>query len=283
MLPDGRKRHKTWGSLPVGRQDVLCLSLTMNFLLCLALLYLGVVVNDTTIQAATSSTGVVGVGNEQIWHGGHPADDRRGSCWCGADDQYCMCTPNVAIDLIILTPPSAVEDSNNRNNDNHHNDYDVWLVRRKDTNQLATMGGFVDVNETVEHAVQRELKEEMGVDLIEAAATGTTVSTSFFFGPDTGNSHLPIRLVGVYSDPRRDNRRRNVSIVYAIHLKSDIHPQAGDDAKEVIKISLNDVEKHEYFSDHRTILLDYRAKLRGEASNLNTQGDFAADVYRSTC
>jgi hypothetical protein len=80
-------------------------------------------------------------GYERTWHGGHPmAQDHKGSCWCGAEDGYCMCTPNVAIDLILVS----------KSDNNNKDDSFLWLVQRKDTNQLATMGGFVDVGETVE-------------------------------------------------------------------------------------------------------------------------------------
>lgn len=120
------------------------ISLALNALLVLYFFYSSFstkrIGGDTTTYNAIDNT----IGKEMVWHGGHPKEARAGSCWCGKDDGYCMCTPNVAIDLII------------RSGDNH-----VWLVRRKDTNQLATMGGFVDVNETAEHAVKRELMEEM--------------------------------------------------------------------------------------------------------------------------
>ena len=39
---------------------------------------------------------------------------------------------------------------------------DVWLARRKDTGQYATVGGFVMLGESVEQAVFRELQEETG-------------------------------------------------------------------------------------------------------------------------
>lgn len=174
---------------------------------------------------------------------------------CGGDDEYCMCTPSLAIDLIITSSSSSDGKSNGANLAEY-----VWLVRRKDTDQLATMGGFVNINETVEHAVKRELQEEMGYEL-----------------------SYPPRLVGVYSDPRRDNRRRTVSAVFAVHMKDDFQPQVGDDAKEVIRISIDDIELHSYFSDHRTILVDYLSQIRGETFRESTKGDFAADIVRSTC
>ena len=226
---------------------VLQLSLSINFISILALLYLSLGVNDRTHSRDKVTE------TATVWHGGHPAEDRSGSCWCGTQDKYCMCTPNLAIDLIITS--SGVE-----NNQEGTADF-VWLVRRKDTNQLATMGGFVDVNETVEDAVKRELMEEMALTLRE-----------------------PPTLVGIYSDPRRDNRRRTASAVFAVHLSADIRPHAGDDAKEVVKISINEIENHTYFSDHRTILLDYRSTLRGEVvEQHSTEGDFAEDILRSTC
>lgn len=197
-------------------------------------------------------------GDAQTWHGGHPiAKDHKGSCWCGAEDHYCMCTPNIAIDLILVAPdPSTTTDM-----DHHY----VWLVRRKDTSQLATMGGFVDVSETVEAAVHRELKEEMGI---------------VFDGKEE-----PLQLLGVYSDPRRDNRRRNVSVVFVVQLKHDVEPKAADDVKDVQKIALSQIEDHDFFSDHKIILLDYRHSLlhnKGGGNNNNkaTLDDILAEHHK---
>jgi ADP-ribose pyrophosphatase YjhB (NUDIX family) len=163
-----------------------------------------------------------------------------------------MCTPSLAIDLILVSSDKEF----------------LWLVRRQDTNQLATMGGFVNVDETVEHAVTRELKEEMDIDLMKEGSHNSPVVTLF----------------GVYSDPRRDNRRRTASAVFVVTLDEDVHrPKAGDDAKEVKRISINDIEKHSYFADHRTILLDYRRFVRGQSPKQSTLGDFAPDIARSTC
>ena len=68
---------------------------------------------------------------DQTWHGGHPASHKSGSCWCGGEDGYCMCTPAVAIDIVLY--------SKRKGSDN--DEYDVWAVRREDTGQLATIGG----------------------------------------------------------------------------------------------------------------------------------------------
>jgi 8-oxo-dGTP diphosphatase len=220
---------------------VLVLSLALNAVLVVAL-FLTLTVSSTKMFPLTARQSLRG---ETIhWLGGHPADSQSGNCMCSAFDNYCMCTPSLAIDLVIASGTDH-----------------IWLVRRKDTQQLATMGGFVNVGETVEQAVKRELQEEMGIDLIK-----------------------PPQLLGIYSDPRRDNRRHTVSSVFAVHLDGEEKPIAADDVKEVKRIPLADIEKYEYFADHKTILLDYRQSLQGDAISVATsEGDFASDVQRSVC
>ena len=157
-----------------------------------------------------------------------------------------MCTPNLAIDVVIVSGDDPQT---------------VWLVRRRDTNLLAVMGGFVETGESTEAAALRELKEEMGVRTV---------------------SRAPV-LLGVYSDPQRDNRRHTVSAVYAIYLNPGEKPKAGDDAKEVFPMNLDDIETHEYFADHQTILLDYRNLLRGKPLGTATIRGFSNQVGRSSC
>jgi hypothetical protein len=70
------------------------------------------------------------IGKERTWHGGHPAQDRPGSCWCGGDE-YCMCTPSLAVDVVLYSRTESKDG------------YSVWVVRRRDTGQLATIGGLV--------------------------------------------------------------------------------------------------------------------------------------------
>jgi len=191
--------------------------------------------------------------SEIQWNGGHPtASKQTGSCYCSSFDKYCMCTPSLAIDLVIVS------------NKDH-----IWLVKRKDTSQLATMGGFVQVGETAEDAVRRELQEEMGIVL---------------------SKDDPIVLLGIYSDPRRDNRRHTVSAVYVIELDGKEQPVAADDVKGVKKIPITDIENYTYFADHKTILLDYRnSRLPRSPEAKRTHnvalspGDFATDIIRSIC
>jgi 8-oxo-dGTP diphosphatase len=85
----------------------------------------------------------------------------------------------------------------------------VLLIRRKNEpfkGAFALPGGFVEIGETVEAACRREVLEETGVAVRE------------------------LRLVGVYSDPKRDPRGHTVSVAYATLVQEAISPRAGSDA-----------------------------------------------------
>jgi 8-oxo-dGTP diphosphatase len=191
---------------------------------------------------------------ELVFHGGHPVTSAlSGSCYCSGIDTYCMCNPSLAIDLVILSGPDH-----------------LWLVRRKDTQQLAIVGGFVDIGETVLAAVHRELREETGL-------------------------HLPTPpvLFGVYSDPRRDNRRHTVSVAFAVHLDTAAteRPVAADDVQSVERVKITDLETMDLFSDQKTIVQDYLRILQkkkegtqvGPMDFTTSVGDFAPDIQRSVC
>lgn len=106
----------------------------------------------------------------------------------------------------------------------------VLIERANPPYGWAIPGGFVDVGETTEAAVIRELKEEAGLDII---LTG---------------------LLGVYSDPARDPRGHTVGIVYMATAMGE--PMAGDDAKNVQLFSLDNLPSTLAF-DHAKILEDY--------------------------
>jgi len=174
-----------------------------------------------------------------------------------------MCTPSLSIDVVLASGSQH-----------------VWLVKRRDTGQLATVGGFVNVGETVEQAVFREVEEETGFHWSSHA--------SYNHRGDFENTEVmqpPVmQLLGVYSDPRRDSRRHTVSVAYSIQLPHDVQLRAGDDAKEILKVALDDIlfpgndefafKKKDYkyhyskdlFSDHGQILKDYKAS-RDNSSN----------------
>ncbi|HEA70288.1 MAG TPA: NUDIX hydrolase, partial [archaeon] len=86
-------------------------------------------------------------------------------------------TPLLTVDAVILL----------------NNQEDLILIRRKNPpfqGELALPGGFVDVGETVENACIREAREETNVNI------------------------RIIRLIGVFSDPKRDPRGHNVTIAF---------------------------------------------------------------------
>jgi len=164
------------------------------------------------------------------WHGGSPLDTFGGSCYCGKD-QYCMCTPSLAIDAII----EITNDANKV--------HSLVLVNRGVTpTGYALTGGFVDVGETVETATIREVKEETNLDVDS------------------------LEQFRVYSDPKRDKRRHTVSSVFICRTKdkSEKNLRRGDDAKSVVMIPLEKVLSLRLAFDHKEILLDYFKKYHPE-------------------
>jgi len=198
--------------------------------------------NESTVQTVD--------GNKIQFHNG--GFSKEGSCWC-TSDVYCVCTPFMAIDLVI-------QDS--------HEDY-VWVVRRRDTSQLGVMGGFSMIGETAEESVVRELVEETGI-LVSATS---------------------LSLLGVYSDPNRDKRRHTTSAVYLVQLPEGATPKPADDVKDVIRITLSEVESLpdvNFFADHKTILMDYkyrdmdRAHLKAHTSVRGVTGGYSRSVCSRT-
>jgi len=93
----------------------------------------------------------------------------------------------------------------------------------------ALPGGFVECGETVEEAVVREAKEE----------TGLIVDV--------------VRLLGVYSDPKRDPRGPTVGVAF-ICKKTDGELKADSDAKDVKEFPLKDLPPLAF--DHARIVSD---------------------------
>jgi 8-oxo-dGTP diphosphatase len=120
--------------------------------------------------------------------------------------------------------------------------YDGWrvlLIRRKHdpfAGRWALPGGFLEIDEPIEDAARRELKEETGLEV-------------------SG----PISLLGVFGDPGRDPRGRTISLVYLAILPGLPPGVAGaDDAAEAAWLDPSEVKELAF--DHGEIL--HRALLR---------------------
>ncbi len=93
----------------------------------------------------------------------------------------------------------------------------------------ALPGGHVDYGERVEEAVKREAKEETGLDV------------------------AVVKLIGVYSDPKRDPRGHTVGVAYLCETKGK-KPKAGDDAAAAWWWPLDDLPELAF--DHKVIVED---------------------------
>jgi len=107
----------------------------------------------------------------------------------------------------------------------------VLIERRYEPLGYALPGGFVEVGETVEKAVLREVKEETGLDA------------------------QIVKLLGVYSEPNRDPRFHVVSVVFVLDAYGE--PKGGDDAKKALVFPLEDLPFDKIVFDHAKILKDY--------------------------
>ena len=121
-----------------------------------------------------------------------------------------------------LTADCVVFDSQDR----------VLLIRRGRPpfeGDYALPGGFVEVGETVEDACRRELKEETGIEVRD------------------------LKLVGVYSDPKRDPRGHTCSVAYLAQVAT-AKLTAGDDAAAAEWVE--DWRREKLAFDHADIIAD---------------------------
>ncbi len=110
----------------------------------------------------------------------------------------------------------------------------VMIERKNPPHGWALPGGFVDYGETLETAAIREAREETSLD-VEL-----------------------IRQFHAYSDPRRDERQHNVTVVFIARPLNGVL-EARDDARRAGVFSENSLPPEIAF-DHEDILSDYFSK-----------------------
>lgn len=125
--------------------------------------------------------------------------------------------PSLTVDAVIICENNSI----------------VLIKRKKDPykESWALPGGFVEYGETVESAAIREVKEETGLDVDLC------------------------KIVGVYSDPKRDPRGHTVTICYlAKRVGGEL--KADTDASDVQCFLKAEILKLKLAFDHEIILKD---------------------------
>ncbi len=107
----------------------------------------------------------------------------------------------------------------------------VLVERANPPHGWALPGGFVDYGESLEQAAVREAAEETGLE-VELVA-----------------------VLGAYSDPGRDPRQHNLSVVFAARAQGE--PRGGSDAAQARAFALDRLPGPLCF-DHQLIVNHYR-------------------------
>jgi 8-oxo-dGTP diphosphatase len=110
----------------------------------------------------------------------------------------------------------------------------IVLIKRKNPpheGKFALPGGFLDPDETIEQCCIREAKEETSLDV------------------------AIVRIVGVYSDPKRDPRGRTVSVTYMCERVGG-EVKGSDDAASAAWYDVKSLKHTELAFDHNKMLVD---------------------------
>jgi 8-oxo-dGTP diphosphatase len=133
--------------------------------------------------------------------------------------------PAVTVDVVVVTREPEPR---------------VLLIRRKQdpfAGAWALPGGFVEMDETLESAARRELREETGIRA------------------------EPLEQLHTFGDPGRDPRGWTISVVYlTIVDAAKVHPVAADDAREAAWHILGQLPPLAF--DHAHILACARTRLQ---------------------
>lgn len=128
-----------------------------------------------------------------------------------------------------------------------NNTLSVLLIKRAghpEMGKWALPGGFVNVNESLDEAAARELKEE----------TNLTIEDGY------------LEQLKTYGNPHRDRRGYVTSVAYVALAPHVNPPKAGDDAAEARFFPVDDVLSGDFdiAFDHDTIIRDGLERIRGK-------------------
>ena len=126
-------------------------------------------------------------------------------------------TPIVAVDAVIKYQENS-----------------IVLIRRKNPpfrGEFALPGGFVDVGESVEDACIREAYEETNINV------------------------KLIKLIGVFSNPKRDPRSHTISVAFLCEpISKNEKPLAKDDAQALEIVPISKLASLKLAFDHKDII-----------------------------
>lgn len=118
--------------------------------------------------------------------------------------------PSVTVDMLLFTVVDKVVEDIRKLNEK---ELRILLIKRKEhpyIGEMAIPGGFVNINESIEEAAHRELKEETNID------------------------NIYMEQLATFGDVGRDPRMRVISTAYmALVPNKNLNPIAGDDAENV--------------------------------------------------
>lgn len=121
--------------------------------------------------------------------------------------------PSVTVDMLLFTVGDKYKSKEKNYRKLPEKALKILLIKRKDhpyIEQWAIPGGFVNINESIDEAMYRELKEETNID------------------------NVYLEQLYTWGEVDRDPRMRVISTSYiALVPEDDLKPKAGDDALEV--------------------------------------------------
>lgn len=168
--------------------------------------------------------------------------------------------PSVTVDMIVFAVNSLISENIRKNDEK---ELEVLLIQRKNHPYLhhwAIPGGFVDIDESLEHAAKRELYEETGIE------------------------NLYLEQLYTWGAVNRDPRMRVISTSYmALVNREDVQAQAGDDALSASWFAISLTENAEngslltLQSKELGVTIEYRcAQANGEMTFESIAGDALA-------